>query len=321
MSEETPEQVTLDDLPSLDHAGVDSSDLFTSCPRCECAVSKSPGAFDGHKRWHAAIEANADPRLSQLRRATLDQFVQGSRALQIPVRPEQVRELVVALGLDQATGFYAALDEVRRLIGKWSEHSCEAHCTRDHPEGDISDQALSDLLLLVGVTVTPEQLANWTPEQREQAVEWAGLVHLDASDNDVDVPERPAFLDGPAEAEQVCPSLFLWDGQLLACRYMVDNHDCNHAAASVEHESVNWLDHEAVPSPWPVDREPPAGITLLEDQDEEIERYVVRVEGAGFNGRDMWKWSAYRDGSGSNDPAAWKDVVMAAEGDLIVVRP
>lgn len=70
----------------------------------------------------------------------------------------------------------------------------------------LTDQMLCDLLSLVGVTPTALQLQTWTPEQREQAANWAGLVHLDASDNDVDVPKRPAFLDALAT---------LPDGKLL----------------------------------------------------------------------------------------------------------
>jgi hypothetical protein len=112
----------------------------------------------------------------------------------------------------------------------------------------------------------------------------------------------------PSEAEQVCPSLHLDYDDLFTCT-ATGEHDVHRFNA------LKWTDAQAVPSPWPVDREPPAGITLLEDQGEEVERYLVRVK------HDMWKWSADRDGSSSNDAAAWEDVTMAAEGDLIVVRP
>jgi hypothetical protein len=36
---------------------------------------------------------------------------------------------------------------------------------------------------------------SWTDEQKDQAIKWAGAVHLHASDNDdVDVPKKPDFL-------------------------------------------------------------------------------------------------------------------------------
>jgi hypothetical protein len=58
----------------------------------------------------------------------------------------------------------------------------------------IPHEALSDLLLLVNVTRSPVQVAEWSREQRAAAYEWAAAVHLSASDNDVEVPERPEFL-------------------------------------------------------------------------------------------------------------------------------
>jgi hypothetical protein len=317
--------------------------------------------------------------------------------------PERCRSgLVEALGLDQNTGFYAALDVVREYVAErsstvttvdtgghrvtvhmdpalpedWQQqvatvieqaedaaseivtriaywlgvgkvHTCEAHCSLEHVEEGldntkpVTDQVLSDLLLLVNVTVTPEQLAAWTLDQREQAANWAGLVHLDASDNDVDVPERPAFLDGPAEntgtpgapitgftapevaaerrewaAEQfeVCSSLYLHGGTLVSCKAIWE-HD-RHQNTPTGSGDVVWFDHQAVPSPWPVDQEPPAGITLLADTGAgETLGYLCRVA-------KHWVWS--------DKPAIphspyqmlpWAEAVLDADGDLIVVRP
>lgn len=63
------------------------------------------------------------------------------------------------------------------------------------PDGpDLKPETLADLLLLVGVEVHPDWLAALTPEQREQAADWAAKTHLQASDNDVEVPPRPDFL-------------------------------------------------------------------------------------------------------------------------------
>ncbi|TCO57171.1 hypothetical protein [Actinocrispum wychmicini] len=64
----------------------------------------------------------------------------------------------------------------------------------------ISDEVLTDLLALVGVIVSPELMAEWTIDQRAEAANWAGAVHLHASDNDVTVPRKPTFLDADTPA-------------------------------------------------------------------------------------------------------------------------
>lgn len=53
----------------------------------------------------------------------------------------------------------------------------------------------SGILSLADVDVTPEEIATWTPEQQTTATSWASLVHLRASDNDVEVPPKPEFLN------------------------------------------------------------------------------------------------------------------------------
>lgn len=61
-------------------------------------------------------------------------------------------------------------------------------------DGMMPAHVLRDLLLLVAVTVDEETVESWTPEQRKQAADWAGAMHIQASDNDIDVPPRPTFL-------------------------------------------------------------------------------------------------------------------------------
>lgn len=76
----------------------------------------------------------------------------------------------------------------------------QPECLADDVPVDERDDApatvLCDLLLLVGVTATEEQVDGWTLEQRREAERWAVAVHLSASDNPVDVPARPVFLAG-----------------------------------------------------------------------------------------------------------------------------
>jgi hypothetical protein len=54
-----------------------------------------------------------------------------------------------------------------------------------------------DLLALVSVYVPVHELAAHSLEEREAACNWAGAVHLSASDNDdVVIPPRPEWLPG-----------------------------------------------------------------------------------------------------------------------------
>lgn len=59
----------------------------------------------------------------------------------------------------------------------------------------VAPEVAADILGLVCVDVTVEQVRAWSAEMVEQAVEWAAAVHMAASDNDVEVPARPGFLD------------------------------------------------------------------------------------------------------------------------------
>lgn len=58
---------------------------------------------------------------------------------------------------------------------------------------DIADCAvLQSILQLADADVPMEVIEKWTPEERKQAQDWAGAVHLSASDNDdVVVPPKP----------------------------------------------------------------------------------------------------------------------------------
>lgn len=56
-------------------------------------------------------------------------------------------------------------------------------------------RATRDLLMLVEVEVPLTDITEkWTPEERAAAEDWAVAAHLDASDNEVELPARPEFL-------------------------------------------------------------------------------------------------------------------------------
>lgn len=101
--------------------------------------------------------------------------------------------------------FYTDPQHAMKLIAVLAQRLANHHWDEYGPAEraetieNIPDEALSDLLLLVGVTRPPAQVAEWSPEQRALAYEWAAAVHLSASDNDVAVPERPEFLTDKAD--------------------------------------------------------------------------------------------------------------------------
>lgn len=83
-------------------------------------------------------------------------------------------------------------------------------------EPAIDPETLSNLLALV---LDPSELPTlaaidgWSEPVRKEVATWAGAVHLDASDNDVEIPPRPEVLDayrpgltpGDAPATDGCP--------------------------------------------------------------------------------------------------------------------
>jgi hypothetical protein len=98
------------------------------------------------------------------------------------------------------------LDEVGDCLNRDNHVSGRAHrldregipnpaASRSFLESTADPSVLSDLLGLAGVTVHPRKVVTWKQELREQARDWASAIHLSASDNDVEVPPRPAFLD------------------------------------------------------------------------------------------------------------------------------
>jgi hypothetical protein len=115
----------------------------------------------------------------------------------------------------------------------------------------------------------------------------------------------------PAEAE-VCPSLYLHNDTLVSCKATWE-HD-RHQNTPTGSGDVVWFDDQAVLSPWPVDREPPAGINVLHDIVWNM--YLCRET-------DGWVWWDDLEDRNDADGEAheWATAVLQADGDLIVVRP
>lgn len=56
------------------------------------------------------------------------------------------------------------------------------------------EEVTAQLLGLVGIEVSAEDVASWQAHQVRHAEEWASAVHLRAADNAVTVPPMPMFL-------------------------------------------------------------------------------------------------------------------------------
>jgi hypothetical protein len=65
------------------------------------------------------------------------------------------------------------------------------------PAAELDDQTVMDILGLVGESPSPEQVARWTPLEREVAVDYALRAHYRASDNPTRLRPRPSFLGSP----------------------------------------------------------------------------------------------------------------------------
>lgn len=84
---------------------------------------------------------------------------------------------------------------------------------------DLRDvDGISDLLSLVGYDAPADVVATWTLEERQAAQEWAAATHLQASDNDVDVPARPRFLPEPWTGPMQGEGIWASNPTLLAAR-------------------------------------------------------------------------------------------------------
>ena len=70
---------------------------------------------------------------------------------------------------------------------------------------EIDSDTLSSLLSLVCLKVSEDEIETWSSEQKEQAFEYASAVHLAASDNDCEIPDKPEFLP------EVTTGTGLWD--------------------------------------------------------------------------------------------------------------
>jgi len=113
--------------------------------------------------------------------------------------------------------------------------------TSQIPDEDLSPENVETALLLAGLTVTQEQIARWTAGRQREAMEWALLEHLAASDNDVKRMVQPAWLAEVALAERNPQALR--DARQAVTDYIrasgPEGSDIDHLLAHVTHRGHN----------------------------------------------------------------------------------
>jgi len=68
-------------------------------------------------------------------------------------------------------------------------------CLNDQEKTDEEDiSEVVDMLALINIYIPPREVALWTQEERDQVSDYAGAMHLAASDNETVVPKAPDVL-------------------------------------------------------------------------------------------------------------------------------
>ena len=96
---------------------------------------------------------------------------------------DDVREIAADIYV-ALTGDRISYETLQKLKEEATDHFISKSCERTR-----------DLLLLASVNVPLADVTSWGMEQREVANEWAAACHLQASDNDIEVPPKPSFLN------------------------------------------------------------------------------------------------------------------------------
>ena len=71
---------------------------------------------------------------------------------------------------------------------------CQPPAESEVPAEDNSPETTRDILGLVERDVPLAVVAGWTEHKRKLAGDWAGALHLLASDNDVNIPPEPSWV-------------------------------------------------------------------------------------------------------------------------------
>jgi hypothetical protein len=68
----------------------------------------------------------------------------------------------------------------------------------------IPVDVLDTILLCIDIEVPKDVISEWDEKERDEVMNWAGKVHLQASDNNVMIPAVPHFLDLASYKKRTC---------------------------------------------------------------------------------------------------------------------
>jgi hypothetical protein len=110
-------------------------------------------------------------------------------------------------GEDQMKAIYDRIDQQYRETSAAREMNTAQEVVRDAlllvidetglPGSGLDDTSATDDDVKAADAALLDIINGWTVEQCTAALQWAGQVHLRASDNDVTVPPRPAHIPAP----------------------------------------------------------------------------------------------------------------------------
>ena len=135
--------------------------------------------------------------LSEKARTMIEQMLNSGDSQQVAVA--EALDTIACNGDGQETDEFLAgcAQEIAAEAAYASKHLKP----REQPLGPPDVETTIDILGLADVTVTATDIEHFTPEMRQAAVDWAGSVHLSASDNDdVVVPPCPHYVP-PSDTE------------------------------------------------------------------------------------------------------------------------
>jgi hypothetical protein len=240
-------------------------------------------------------------------------------------------------------------DELRGLVERWSRAG--AGESLDHRIRATVQGCAKDLLQLLGMCGDPSVTGGC---RRPKAHSGGGHSMYPILDDPGATPIEElvrqladgaaamgmsATVVGPGgvttSTGQHCPSLYLrpLGRRLYQCNVMEHRQTGSGPDGDVWHKhtgedgTVPWTSEMAVPSPWPKDQEPPAGINVLRDLgaikplDASGGRYLIR--GSLMDNRvpdHWWCWTDSPDGHGAayNRGPDWPVCAEQAHGDLVV---
>lgn len=147
------------------------------------------------ERDEARAERDKAVKLNKALERILRSWVRGMYSARIDCVRGDVKAAIETLA-ESLDGYDGTGWDGKETGAQWWERTKAEEAAQGEPgdEGTRDAGVLADLLSLIGVTVTPADVEQWTAEQRIAARDWSVREHLHASDNPVERVPKPQFL-------------------------------------------------------------------------------------------------------------------------------